>query len=108
MSAEVRKSAEIAQLSQHFVMVNCQDDEEPADGKFYPDGGYYPRTLFLDGRGEVITELHHPTSEQYKYFYGSPKDFADSMSNALVYKGHRMSEAAAAREAAEAGEGHGL
>lgn len=33
------ESKEIAKLSQHFVMVNTQDDEEPTDPQYKPDGG---------------------------------------------------------------------
>lgn len=36
-------SSEIQALSQHFVMVNLLDDEEPKSNKFAPDGTYIPR-----------------------------------------------------------------
>lgn len=36
-------SDEIQALSQHFVMVNLVDEDEPQNGSFAPDGTYIPR-----------------------------------------------------------------
>lgn len=36
-------SPEIQSLSQHFVMVNLVDDEEPESSSYAPDGTYIPR-----------------------------------------------------------------
>ncbi|KAJ6662553.1 hypothetical protein lerEdw1_011690 [Lerista edwardsae] len=47
-----------------------QDEEEPKDDTFSPDGGYIPRILFMDPSGrvhpEIINERGNPS---YKYFY---------------------------------------
>ncbi|VDM39266.1 unnamed protein product [Toxocara canis] len=38
---------EFVKLSKEFVMVNTEDDEEPDDKRYSPDGQYIPRIFFL-------------------------------------------------------------
>ena len=42
-----KNTADLVELSKKFVMVNVEDDAEPEDDKYAPDGGYIPRILFL-------------------------------------------------------------
>jgi len=77
-------SREIEQLSQNFVMINVEDDEEPKSAEYKPDGGYIPRILFLDPNGNVMSQVTNETNQtQWKYFYGETSSIADSMKKVL-------------------------
>ncbi|KAJ7378801.1 Thioredoxin domain-containing protein 12 [Desmophyllum pertusum] len=78
-------SQEIAELSKRFVMVNVQDEEEPKDEKYHPDGRYIPRILFLSADGEVMEEFYNQNGKHKdtKYYYGKTSEIVDSMKSVL-------------------------
>nr|XP_028589323.1 thioredoxin domain-containing protein 12 [Podarcis muralis] len=77
------ESKEISELAHNFVMVNLEDEEEPKDEAFSPDGGYIPRIIFMDPSGnihpEIINEKGNPS---YKYFYTNAEQVIQGMKEA--------------------------
>eukprot|EP01147_Barroeca_monosierra_P009311 gene9311-1578_t len=57
LKPKLASSDEFAELSKYFVMVNLQDDEEPDDAAYAPDGRYIPRILFAGSKS--MFDLHH-------------------------------------------------
>ncbi|KFD48388.1 hypothetical protein M513_10740 [Trichuris suis] len=80
------KAKQIVELSKYFVMVNAQDDEEPWEEVYKPDGAYIPRILFLGKEGTVMTEMKNPSSnsDQYLYYYPTPTPIIKSMKDVLL------------------------
>ncbi|KAK7076290.1 Thioredoxin domain-containing protein 12 [Halocaridina rubra] len=85
-------STEALELSQHFIMVNTMDDDEPQEAKYSPDGGYIPRILFLDSDGEVHEEIFNEGGNpKYKFYYYDEQSVIKSMKIAKNILPHRQS-----------------
>jgi len=82
----ISNSRPIWKLSYYFIMVNVEDDEEPLDNQFFPDGGYYPRLFFLDHEGKVQTDLHNrdPSYLKFKFSYASEEQLVTTMKFAIA------------------------
>eukprot|EP00043_Microstomoeca_roanoka_P011236 m.105889 g.105889 ORF g.105889 m.105889 type:complete len:158 (-) comp15136_c0_seq2:69-542(-) len=77
---------EYLQLSKNFVMVNLEDNEEPADQMYSPDGGYIPRILFADSTGAVVDDIYNRFgSPKYKYYYSDAPYVVTSMRDAMKH-----------------------
>jgi hypothetical protein len=67
--AQVFHDPKVVERAKRFVMVHLDQDAAKAEaGKYAPDGGYIPRTLFLAPDGTLAPDVHAPR-EKYRYFY---------------------------------------
>nr|XP_002119504.1 thioredoxin domain-containing protein 12-like [Ciona intestinalis] len=64
-----RASESISEMAQYFEMVNVIDEEIPEDDAFAPDGGYFPRILFIGPDGDVRTDIQNPRATKKFLFY---------------------------------------
>ncbi|VDM48343.1 unnamed protein product [Toxocara canis] len=83
--SNARKAFKI--LSEYFVMVNTEDDDEPYEEEYRPDGKYIPRLLFLDKNGDLLPEFVNKKAEykNYAYYYSSPADILNSMKDVIRF-----------------------
>ena len=83
LAPEIAGSRAIAEMSKHFVMVNCEDDEEPLHNKFKPVSysgfvclwltvfalPHSTQRLFLD---RSLPSLHSPATNPFPVIYFLP------------------------------------
>lgn len=74
---------DLVALSNHFVMINVDQDLEPESQQYGPDGRYVPRVLFFDPAGGLDAELLNPSRRRYKYYYSPQDDLVGAMRQAL-------------------------
>ena len=77
LKTQFTPGTDIVAASAKFIMVNLEDDAEPKDASYSPDGGYIPRILFVKD-GKVVPEANSG-NDQYKYFYSQAVDIVNKM-----------------------------
>eukprot|EP00287_Rhodomonas_sp_CCMP768_P020248 CAMPEP_0202823356 /NCGR_PEP_ID=MMETSP1389-20130828/11668_1 /ASSEMBLY_ACC=CAM_ASM_000865 /TAXON_ID=302021 /ORGANISM="Rhodomonas sp., Strain CCMP768" /LENGTH=176 /DNA_ID=CAMNT_0049496349 /DNA_START=11 /DNA_END=541 /DNA_ORIENTATION=+ len=85
LAASVERSKTFAELAEDFVMVNVQDNEEPADERWHPDkAAYVPRVLFYDGRTHQLLNItcENCNAPNEPYFYNHVNSLVASMKRA--------------------------
>jgi protein-disulfide reductase (glutathione) len=81
---------QIERLSEHFVMVHVDQDQNPAASLYAPDGQYIPRVLFLDADGKLDPELRNQRRrDKFRYFYTPQEDLVATMREALDRHGNQ-------------------
>jgi len=83
LKPKIANSKEVEKASKDFVMINVQDDEEPSDSAYSPDGGYIPRIIFVEPNGKVRPDIYNFGRDKYKYFYSTDSEVLKGMSDAL-------------------------
>ncbi len=78
--ARVFASPTIAAAAKRFVMIRVDvDANEDVSTRYSPDGGYIPRTVFLDPEGK-LADVHAPrTSSKYFYDENDPSSLLTGM-----------------------------
>jgi protein-disulfide reductase (glutathione) len=76
--------ADLAALSEQFVMVNVDQDQTPRSTQYAPDGTYVPRIVFLDPQsGRPDETLLNASRRRYVYYYAPGDDLVGVMRKAL-------------------------
>uniref|UniRef100_A0A0K0FAZ2 Thioredoxin domain-containing protein n=1 Tax=Strongyloides venezuelensis TaxID=75913 RepID=A0A0K0FAZ2_STRVS len=83
----------IVEASKDFVMVNLEDDEEPQDEMYGPDGMYIPRILFLSIDGKPLSVNNKKDYPHNHYYYPRINSVLKGMKRALkVFNGDEESK----------------
>lgn len=83
-------NAQLASLSEQFVMVHVNQDAHPEAALYGPDGQYIPRVMFLDPDGNVDQRLQNPNRpSRFRYFYTPQEDLVATMREALDRHGNK-------------------
>lgn len=87
MRKKFEQSAEIEALSEHFVMSHAEDDDEPSDERYAPNGAYSPRILFINPESGDLLPITNPagTDPASPHFYGSAPEVVRGMVACLVH-----------------------
>ena len=87
MRKKVEESAEIEALSDYFVMSDAEDDDEPADERYSPNGAYSPRILFINPENGNLYPITNPVASDPNspHFYGSAPEIVRGMVAALQH-----------------------
>jgi protein-disulfide reductase (glutathione) len=75
-------SSALESAAADFLMVNLEDDEEPGEEAFKPDGSYIPRILFMHKGVVDASIINAGGNPKYKYYYSSVEQVLDSMKQA--------------------------
>jgi thioredoxin-like negative regulator of GroEL len=80
----VFKDAGIVAASRDIVMILVDIDKQPdLNGSFAPDGGYVPRTVFVNSEGDILHDLQSSNPEyRYSADVDSPKELLSLMRRA--------------------------
>jgi hypothetical protein len=87
--SKVFHDPKVVEKTKRFVMVRLdQDKEKDRTGKYAPDGGYIPRTMFLAPDGALAADVHAPR-DKFLYFYDEkdPASVLAGMDAALAKAG---------------------
>src|SRR5689334_13022176 len=67
--SKVFHDPKVVERTRKFVMIRIEGDKQKElAGRYAPDGGYIPRTLFLSSKGVLDPTIQAP-NPKYKYFY---------------------------------------
>lgn len=87
--SQVFHDPKVVEKTKQFVMVRLdQDKEKERTGKYAPDGGYIPRTMFLAPDGTLAADVHAPR-DKFQFFYDEkdPASVLAGMDGALAKLG---------------------